>query len=258
MTQDRAQDDQLLAYANELRQAHEELLHNRAQLDAAHRQLAEHAQQELLLAQDIRREHEQRMGLWGKLQEAQVGTIRALATAIEARDSYTGSHVTHVAHYALVLGQQMGLEGDDLRWLEVAALVHDVGKIGIPDGVLNKVGKLDDSEWRLLQSHAALGAEILSRAPEMQATAKAVRSHHERWDGHGYPDGLDGENIPLHARIITLADSFDAMTRDRSYQRARNATDVQNDIDHNRGRQFDPHVVDAFRHCVGDGRIRMP
>lgn len=252
------QNNQLLAYANELRQLHEELQAQRQQLAEANTRLAKYAQQELVLAGDIRREHDDRQHLWGKFQEAQVGTIRALSTAIEARDSYTGSHVTFVARYAVMLGTELGLTGDDVHWLEIAALVHDVGKIGIPDAVLNKVGKLDDAEWRLLQSHTVLGAEILNRAPEMRDAAQIVRSHHERWDGHGYPDGLVGEAIPFHARIITLADSFDAMTRDRSYQRARDATDVQNDIDHNRGRQFDPHVVDAFRRCVADGRIRMP
>jgi len=180
------------------------------------------------------------------LEEAYVSTARVLAAAIDARDTYTLGHSTRVAQLSLELGRELGLKPAQLEELEIACLFHDVGKIKIPDSILLKKGKLDTPEQREMMRHTEYGAEILSKARSLLRYIPAVRHHHEWYDGTGYPDGLSGNKIPLAAAIISLADSYDAMTSDRPYRDALNHEEAQTEIAGLAGKQFDPELAARF------------
>jgi putative nucleotidyltransferase with HDIG domain len=192
------------------------------------------------------------------LEEAYVSTVRVLAAAIDARDTYTLGHSTRVAQISLDLGRDLGLDPAQLEELEIACLFHDVGKIKIPDSILLKKEKLDTSEQREMMRHTEYGAEILSKARSLLKYIPAVRHHHERFDGMGYPDGLSGKKIPLAAAIISLADMYDAVTSDRPYRRALSNEQAQAEIAGLAGMQFDPELSARFvdllkRKKVGSG-----
>lgn len=180
------------------------------------------------------------------LQELFDGTVQALAAAVDARDAYTGDHSMRVAHYAETTARALGLSDQDVRAVRLASYLHDVGKIGISDRLLLKAGALDEREWAEVRRHALIGDEILRPVPIDERVRRAVRHTHERWDGSGYPDGLAGEAIPIHARILMVADAFEAMTSQRPYRAALSRAEAIEELRRCAGNQFDPFVVDAL------------
>ena len=180
------------------------------------------------------------------LEESYLSTVKILATSIDARDDYTLQHSTRVAALSLLVGEELGLGAEELRELEVAALVHDLGKIRIPDQILQKAGALDEDEMHLVRQHPRDGAEILDHSRAFHRFIPAVLYHHEWHNGEGYPEGLKGEDIPLFAGIIAIADAYDAITTSRPYHEGRSADTAIREIIRYRGSQFNPHLVDLF------------
>jgi response regulator RpfG family c-di-GMP phosphodiesterase len=202
----------------------------------------------LLYAQDFRRLLELERGQRRLLQNAYRETVVALAHALESKDGATGAHSERVRRYAAELAGAVDPSLVEEPSLEYGFILHDVGKIAIPDAVLRKTGSLTDSEERLLRTHPVLGEQMVGNAALLRGYgAKVVRSHHERWDGSGYPDGLAGEEIPLGARVFSVADALDAMTSDRPYRKAGSWPAAVEEIITHAGDQFDPTVVDVFR-----------
>jgi putative nucleotidyltransferase with HDIG domain len=175
-----------------------------------------------------------------------ISTVRTLAHALEAKDRYTHGHSRRVTEYALRIGRKLGVAGDELQLLEVAGLLHDVGKIGIPETVLNKPGPLTESETAVVQAHPVWGADIVHEVRRLRKVSPAIRHHHERYDGSGYPDKLQGNEIPFLARVLAAADSLDAMTSDRAYRKRLPLIRVTQEFRAGSGRQFEPAVVDAL------------
>jgi two-component system cell cycle response regulator len=173
-------------------------------------------------------------------------TTSALVQALEEREPDLRGHVDGVADLARAVAEELGLTGDELDEVIRAAELHDVGKVAVPDAILRKPGPLTETEWGFMREHTVVGDRILSAAPALQGVARLVRASHERYDGRGYPDRLMGEEIPLGARIVTVCDTFNAMTTDRPYAPAVSAEDALEEIERCSGRQFDPMVVDAF------------
>lgn len=185
-----------------------------------------------------------------RLEEFYQEAIRALVAAVEARDPYTRGHSVRVSRYAVMIGEGLGLTPEQLATLRYAGLLHDIGKLAVEDRVLRKAGPLTPEERQAIKQHPVVGAAILGSASSFAALVPAVRHHHERFDGTGYPDGLAGEQIPLEARILAVADAFDAMTSDRPYRPAF-AWDVACErLIQGRGTQFDPRAVDTFLECI--------
>ncbi len=174
--------------------------------------------------------------------------LERLADAVDLRDPYTGGHSRRVTAYCEAILREMKLAGPDVDLIISAARVHDIGKIGIPDVVLNKPDKLTAEEWAIMTTHSARGAELLARYPDFARGVEIVRHHHERWDGKGYPDGLAGPAIPFGARVIAVADSFDAMTSDRPYRKGMPVEKALHILRSDNGQQWDIRVVDAFLH----------
>jgi putative nucleotidyltransferase with HDIG domain len=181
-----------------------------------------------------------------RLEESLLETVETLNAAVEARDPYTAGHSQRVRRVSLAIGRELGLSSKQLGALGTAALFHDVGKIGIPDSILTKAGPLTPSEAAIMREHVTRGAEIVAKVSSFKESVPAVRHHHERWDGLGYPDGLSGSEIPLEASIIGLADAWDAMTTDRPYAAALSLNDALLQVHTCREKQFNPVVVDAF------------
>lgn len=181
------------------------------------------------------------------LKESYGTTVRALADSLELRDDQTGGHAERVTRLALQLTREVAPELVDMPDLEYGFLLHDLGKIGIRDAILLKPGPLDPDEMAEMRTHTTLGANIVDRIPHLSGIARdVVASHHEAWNGEGYPDGLRGEEIPLVARIFAVIDSFDAMTNDRPYRRARAVSEALAEIERCAGTQFDPQIARAF------------
>ena len=183
---------------------------------------------------------------YDKLESAYMETIEILRFTVEAKDAYTRGHSDRVSAYSVLIGEALGLSEDDLKTLKIGGLFHDIGKIGIPDGILLKTDKLDDEEYSEIKNHPAIGAHILSNATIFKDIIPIVKHHHERFDGHGYPGKLKGEEIPYLARIATVADSFDAMTSKRSYRDSLPIDVVKEEIKKNSGTQFDPEIAEVF------------
>ena len=177
-------------------------------------------------------------------------TLEAMVVAIDNKDHYTLRHSEEVTDYAQWIAEELGLSEEEKHTLRLAGLVHDVGKIGIPDEVLMKPDVLSPSEYERIKQHAVLGAAMLAALPNMEHLAPIVRGHHERWDGKGYPDGLKGEQIPFLARILAVADAFSAMTTDRPYRKGMDWETALADIERQLGKQFDPAIADAFLPAV--------
>jgi diguanylate cyclase (GGDEF)-like protein/putative nucleotidyltransferase with HDIG domain len=173
-------------------------------------------------------------------------TLEAMVIAIDNKDHYTRSHSEDVSEYALWIAEELGLSEEQKHVLRLGGLLHDVGKIGIPDEVLMKPGLLTAEEYEVMKQHTVLGAVMLSALPGMEKIAPLARWHHERWDGNGYPDGLTGEEIPLLARILAVADAFSAMTTDRPYRKGIDRQSALAELRREKGKQFDPEIVDAF------------
>ena len=193
--------------------------------------------------------------LYAELQRTFVETVTAFADAVERRDPYTGGHLHRVVAYSLVLGQELGLPDEELETLRLGATLHDIGKIGVPDVVLLKPGPLEPAEAEVMRGHTVAGAAIVSRIASLKTLVPIVRSHHERIDGKGYPDGLTGERIPLPARIVAVADTFDAMTTSRPYRRALVSEAAANEIRRVAGTHLCPTVAGAFERLYGSGRF---
>ena len=170
--------------------------------------------------------------------------IESLVTALEAKDYYTRGHSERVAFMTYEISKKLGLKGIELENIHMAAHLHDIGKIGVPDNVLNKTGKLLLHEWEYMKMHPKIGYDILSKSDKLKHISKVVLSHHERWDGRGYPNGLAKTAIPLGSRIIAVADSIDAMTSNRPYREAMSFDKCINEILINKGLMFDPVVVE--------------
>jgi HD-GYP domain-containing protein (c-di-GMP phosphodiesterase class II) len=172
--------------------------------------------------------------------------IGAAAAAIDEHDGYTAGHSERVLELSRIVGERLGLGRADLVELELAALLHDVGKIAVPAAILAKPGPLDENEVALIRAHPIWGAQLLAGVPGLEAVAVIVRFHHERWDGKGYPEGLAGERIPLASRIVAACDAYHAMTSDRPYRLAAEKADALRELDIYAGSQFDPAVVEAL------------
>jgi response regulator RpfG family c-di-GMP phosphodiesterase len=204
-------------------------------------------EQLLLYARDLRHLLEIEKGQRALVQSAYRETVIALASALESKDIGTRAHSQRVQHYAVELARVVDETLLDDPSTEYGFLLHDVGKIGIPDRILQKPKPLSPAEERLMRTHTVLGEQVLSGVAFFHGEGlRVVRSHHERWDGGGYPDGLSGTEIPLAARVFAVADALDAMTSDRPYRRARPWMDAGSELVHESGRQFDPEVVGAF------------
>lgn len=169
--------------------------------------------------------------------------IESLVAALEAKDNYTSGHSERVAFMTSELSKGLGIKGIELENIDIAAHLHDIGKIGVPDKVLNKNGKLLPHEWEYMKMHPSIGFDILSKSKRLKYISKIVLFHHERWDGKGYPQGLSGIEIPLGSRIIAVCDSIDAMTSDRPYRKAMGFEECMNEIIINTGLMFDPVIV---------------
>jgi len=184
--------------------------------------------------------------------------VRALRSALQAKDAYTEGHVGRVSAFACATGRRLGMGERDIELLEVASLLHDVGKIGIPEAILHKPGPLTEEEIRVMREHPRIGAQMLQDLEWLEAAAPLVLHHQERYDGRtdgrfpGYPEGLKGEEIPLGARIVAVVDAFDAMTSDRSYRSALSTEEAIEVLERETGRQFDPGVVEAFLAVLGE------
>jgi HD-GYP domain-containing protein (c-di-GMP phosphodiesterase class II) len=186
-----------------------------------------------------------------------LGTIQAMAAAIDEKDPYTRGHSERVYRYSLAISRRMGLSKKAQRDVMISALLHDVGKIGIEDAILRKPAALTDQEFQIMKRHPAKGAHIMQPLLQMQEIIGGIRNHHERWAGGGYPDNLKGEEIPLLARIIQVADSFDAMTTTRPYQRAMKFEAGVARIRELAGIVFDPKVVEAFHEAWIAGDLKL-
>jgi HD-GYP domain-containing protein (c-di-GMP phosphodiesterase class II)/pSer/pThr/pTyr-binding forkhead associated (FHA) protein len=181
-----------------------------------------------------------------KQRELFYATIAMLAEAVELRDEYTGNHTQRVTNYSFLLAQRMDLTQEQLNWIRIGTPLHDIGKIGIEDAILRKTDKLTAAEFEIMKTHTTIGAKMLEQVADLAPVMPIVRSHHERWDGKGYPDGLAGEDIPLLARIVAVADAYDAMTTDRPYRKALSAEFAFAEIEKMIGKQFDPVAAEAF------------
>jgi putative nucleotidyltransferase with HDIG domain len=188
------------------------------------------------------------LGMTRQLTETYDGTLEALVLALDARDHETKGHSFRVAQYVMTMAKHMGVEPDTRDWVDMqrGALLHDVGKIGVPDHILHKPGPLTPEEWNDMKRHPHIGHEMLKEISFLSGAANIVHSHHERFDGKGYPRGMFGDEIPLGARVFAVADAFDAMTSDRPYRRALTAEMAREEIVRHSGTQFDPDVVQAF------------
>src|ERR1051325_1509209 len=182
----------------------------------------------------------------GALEDAYRPTLKALAAALETRDHETHGHSQRVVSFSLRLGYELGLDKEQLKSLEFGSLLHDIGKIGVPDAILRKPAALDEDEWIKMRQHPLHGQQILRGIEFLDGAARVVAQHHEKWDGSGYPLGLSGEDIDLNARIFAVADAFDALTSDRVYRTARPYAAAAEELDRCAGQHFDPKVVEVF------------
>ncbi len=180
------------------------------------------------------------------LEDAYRSTLKALTAALETRDSETHGHSERVVSYSLRLGREYGLNRDEMKALEFGSLLHDIGKIGVPDSILRKPAKLTEEEWVRMREHPMHGQQILRGIEFLQGAARVVAQHHEKWDGSGYPLGLRVEDIDVCARIFSVADAFDAITSDRVYRKGKSYEAAAQELDEWAGKQFDPQVVKAF------------
>jgi HD-GYP domain-containing protein (c-di-GMP phosphodiesterase class II) len=224
----------------------DELVRLRAELRRREREAADKELQLQRYAADLRETFKQERARAQELRRSYMATVRALSNAVEARDAYTGKHAERVAAYGLEIARKFPEELILTPELEFGFLLHDVGKVAIPDAILYKPGALDEHERTLMSRHPVIGSEIVQGIEFLAEAADVVRSHHERWDGAGYPDHLAGTDIPLAARVFAVADVLDALTTDRPYRPACSLRYARAMITADSGTHFDPRVVDAF------------
>ena len=184
-------------------------------------------------------------------------SIETFTGFIDAKDPYTNGHSNRVAKYTRLIAEEMGFEGEELNRIYYVALLHDCGKIGVPDNILGKPGRLTDEEFQIIKSHTIHGSEILSHFKSLPNVNEGARYHHERYDGKGYPEGKAGEDIPLIARMICVADSYDAMNSNRVYRNKLSKEDIINEIEKNKGTQFDPKIADIFLKIIKSGKAEI-
>jgi putative nucleotidyltransferase with HDIG domain len=195
---------------------------------------------------ELRRANDELVAMAERVRKVHRDTIAALSRSMEAKDYYTGGHTERVAEIAVALGRRLGYSGAELEAIEIGALLHDIGKIGIPERVLNKPGPLDSDEWAVMHEHPVISEQILAEIDLHPTVREIARWSHERMDGKGYPDGLAGDHIPLPARITLVADAFDALTSDRPYRRGRSIDAALEELRANSGTQFCPRVILAL------------
>jgi putative nucleotidyltransferase with HDIG domain len=193
--------------------------------------------------------------LYQELEEMFFQTAESLANAIEKRDPYTGGHTHRVTTYSLATARRLGLKPMEVKWLQISSVLHDIGKIGIDDQILKKPEQLDPEEFNQIKQHANMGAEIIDHIKQLRNIIPGIKYHHEQIDGTGYPEGLRGENIPIIAKIVSVTDTFDAMTTDRPYRRALSKEMAIKELRRCAGTQFDHEVVEAFIQAFEGGEI---
>jgi putative nucleotidyltransferase with HDIG domain len=218
----------------------------RAELARREREAADNERQLERYATDLRETFKEERERTQQLTRSYMATVRALSNAVEARDAYTGKHAERVAAYGIEIARSVGLPRPEGVETQFGFLLHDIGKVAMPDAILFKPGALTTEERALMARHPVVGAEIVDGIEFLSEAAKVVRSHHERWDGTGYPDGLQGEEIPLAARVFAVADVLDALTTDRPYRPRIPLAEARAMIVKGAGTQFDPMVVKAF------------
>jgi HD-GYP domain-containing protein (c-di-GMP phosphodiesterase class II) len=197
-------------------------------------------------AEDLRNSYARELHRSRELEDSYIASVKSLAAAVEAKDEYTGGHIQRVHALGLLLAEVVAPEEATEPQLSYGFLLHDLGKLAVPDAVLNKPGKLDEDDWEQIRQHPEQGAKILSASPFLHRALDVVRHHHESWDGSGYPAGLRGEEIPLWARIFAVVDTVDAVTSDRPYRAARPLGAAIHELRKGAGSQFDPACVEAF------------
>jgi ribonuclease P protein subunit RPR2 len=223
----------------------------RAQLERTERQASARQHQLERYAADLREVFKQERSRALELRESYKATVRALSNAVEARDAYTGKHAERVTAYGMALAEARGIDTDGRPEIEFGFLLHDVGKVGVPDAILFKPEPLSREEFAMIAQHPVIGSEILRDVDFLGEGKQVVRHHHERWDGGGYPDRLAGDDIPLAARVFAVADALDALTSDRPYRAASGFETARDEIRAGAGSQFDPEVVAAYE-TIGD------
>ena len=229
----------------------------RAELVRHEGESADRARQLDLYASDLRETFLQERERSQQLTGSYMATVRALSNAVEARDAYTGKHAERVAAYAIEIGRALGLTRPDAAEIEFGFLLHDIGKVAMPDSILFKPGPLTAEERALMDRHPVIGAEIIAGIEFLGEAAHVVRSHHERWDGSGYPDGLAGEQIPITARVFSVADVLDALTTDRPYRARMALPEARELIAGASGAHFDPAIAAAFARIGDDVLLRI-
>ena len=206
---------------------------------------------------EMHRQKEELLKRNRQMEKISLQMMQTLSTTIEAKDEYTRGHSHRVAEYSALIAQEMGWNRSEIVNLRHAAHLHDIGKVGIPDIILNKPSRLTNEEYAVIKEHTVIGAEILKNVSIINHVTEVARSHHERYDGHGYPDGLKGEEIPIHARIVAVADSYDAMNSRRIYRNSLPKETIYEEIRKNRGTQFDPEIADIFLRLMDENRLTI-
>lgn len=190
-----------------------------------------------------------------ELEDTYSSILLSLASLLSAKDNYTGEHSGAVLNFVAEIGLRLGLKADSVYDLKLAALLHDIGKIGVPEDILRKPSRLEDWEKAIMDEHVVRGYEVLKKLPRLKRVSEFVLRHHEWWDGHGYPGKLVGDQIPLEARIIAVVDAYDAMTSDRPYRKGLSQQIAMGRLREAAGTQFDPQVVECFASCLDEGRL---
>ena len=216
------------------------------ELEVMRRQLLLFAQdlQKITLEEKLRRQEAE--GAFRELQTSYISMVRTLAVVCEMKDNYTRNHLDRTYQFALALTRRVAPELAQDPAIGYGYLLHDIGKVGVPDHILNKPGPLDEDEWKLMKMHPVNGWQLVQGIKFLGDAVKIIRSHHERWDGRGYPEGIVGEDIYLPARIFSIIDTFDAMTSNRPYRRALPVDDALEEIERHGGTQFDPYLAGEF------------
>ncbi|MFC1486041.1 HD-GYP domain-containing protein, partial [Candidatus Latescibacterota bacterium] len=243
--------EQLIKYAKALSEVHISEKNRRKELETAHTQLMKYA--DALNNTVLELKHKNR-----ELQEAYHDTVHRLVLAAEYKDPETGRHIERIGRYCALLAEKLGLPNDECQDILYAAPMHDIGKIGIPDDILMKPSRLTNEEFEVIKTHTILGANLVanSHAASLQLAGQIAITHHEKWNGEGYPRGLSGDEIPLVGRIVALADVFDAITSKRPYKDAYPVETACDIIKRERGRHFDPDMADIFLENL-DGIINI-
>lgn len=236
-----AQFQQLMRYAQDLAAVIRETRDKDKKIQAANDQMLKFAEDLSATFTHLKKAH-------NDMQKAYLDTIHRLSLAAEYKDEDTGEHIERMSRYSVLLAEKLGLEDQQVQDIRYASPMHDIGKIGIPDAILLKKGRLTEAEFDVIKTHTTIGGEILShsKAPILQVAETIARTHHEKWSGSGYPRGLAGEDIPLMGRIVALADVFDALTSKRPYKEAYPMSKAVDIVAKDSGSHFDPQVVDVF------------